>query len=372
MDYRINTIIDHALAAGRITGTVVIVYKDGEPVLRRAAGFADRETGDPVRFDTIFRLASVTKPIVAATALAMVERGLIGLDDRVSDHLPWFRPKTPDGREAPITIHHLLTHTSGLAYDPALEALPPERAVTLGLSQTDLDFEGNFSRLNAIPLQFEPGTAWAYSPAIDILGAVIASFHDGSLEEGVVRHVTGPLGMDDTRFQVTDAKRLATPYADAQPLPIRMPDPWMPSDEAGWTIAFSPSRIFNQKAFQSGGAGMAGTAEDLITFLEALRSGGGGILKQETVDRAFSNQIGAIEIPDRPGVKFGYFGSIVDDPAAASTPQSRGTVRWGGVYGLNWFIDREQGISAISVTNNALEGCMGEYPDRIVAAIYGA
>lgn len=85
---RVNRAIDAALAEGRITGTVVLVYQDGRPIVRRAAGFADREAGKPVAFDTIFRLASVTKPIVAATALAMAERGLIGIEDNVADHLP--------------------------------------------------------------------------------------------------------------------------------------------------------------------------------------------------------------------------------------------------------------------------------------------
>jgi len=371
MEYRINQLIDHALAANRVTGTVVIVYRDGEPVFRRATGFADREAGKPVGFDTIFRLASVTKPLVAATALAMVERGLLGLSDTAASHLPWFHPRLETGEVPDITVHHLLTHTSGLVYDPSLEQLPPDMAVSLGLSDTDLDFEANFSRLNAVPLPFRPGSQWAYGPSIDVLGAIIAKLHGGSLEEAVVHYVCNPLGLADTRFHVTDPERLAVPYADASPIPIRMPDPWASTDADGWTIAFSPSRIFNPKAFQSGGAGMAGTADEIMTFLETLRLGGGGILKPETVDMGFANQIGAVN-REEPGMKFGYFGAVVEDPAASGTPQSRGTVCWGGVYGLNWFVDRQNALSVLSVTNNALEGCMGEYPARITEAVYGA
>lgn len=370
MEYRINQLIDHALAANRVTGTVVLVYRDGEPVFRRAAGFADREACKPVGFDSIFRLASVTKPLVVATALAMVERGLLSLSDTAASHLPWFHPRLETGEVPDITVHNLLTHTSGLTYNPALERLPPEMAVSLGLSDTDLDFEANFSRLNAVPLPFRPGNQWAYGPSIDVLGAIIAKLHGGTLEEAVVHHVCAPLGLADTRFHVTDPERLAVPYADAIPIPIRMPDPWTSADGDGWTIAFSPSRIFNPKAYQSGGAGMAGTAGEIMTFLEALRLGGRSILKPETVDMAFTNQIGAVN-RDEPGVKFGYFGAVVEDPAAAGTPQSRGTICWGGVYGLNWFIDRENALSVLSVTNNALEGCMGEYPARITEAVYG-
>lgn len=371
MEYRLNQLVDHALSAGRITGTVVLVYRDGKPIYRRAAGLADSERAKPVSFDTIFRLASVTKPIVAATALAMVERNLLGLDDTVADHLPWFRPGLRDGRIPAITVHHLLTHTSGLVYDPALEKLPSDRAVTCGLIDTDLDYEANFSRHNAIPLAFEPGTQWAYSFSTDILGAIIAKVHGGTLEEAVVHYIAGPLGMSDTRFHVTDPERLATPYADSHPIPIRMPDPWFPPATAGWTLGFSPSRIFNPRAFQSGGAGMVGTAGDIMTFLEMLRTGGVDVLRPATVELGLGNRIGKIE-REEPGVKFGYFGAVIENPKAAGTPQSAGTVAWGGVYGLNWFIDRDQGLSVLSVTNNALEGCTGEYPVRITSAVYGA
>lgn len=368
---RVNRAIDAALAEGRITGTVVLVYQDGRPIVRRAAGFADREAGKPVAFDTIFRLASVTKPIVAATALAMAERGLIGIEDNVADHLPWFRPRTAAGRQAKITLHHLLTHTSGLVYDPALERLPPHQAITAGLSDTDHDHETNFSRHNAVPLAFEPGTGWAYSFATDILGAVIAKVHGGTLEDAVVAYIAGPLGMKDTRFHVTDIERLAVAYADTETLPMRMPDRWVGRNESGWTLVFSPGRIFNPKAFQSGGAGAAGTPDDILTFLEALRLGGTGILKLETVQAGLSNQIGALE-RDEPGAKFGYFGAVMDNPKRTLRPYSKGTVRWGGVYGHSWFIDPAEGLTVLSMTNNALEGCMGEYPERIVDAVYGA
>lgn len=365
MDSRINQVIDHALAASRITGTVVLVYQNGQPLFRRAAGFADREAGQPVAFDTIFRLASVTKPIVAATALAMIERGSFGLSDKVADHLPWFRPKTADGETADITVHHLLTHTSGLTYDPA------DKAINTGLADTDLDFEANFSRHNTVPLAFRPGTQWVYGFSIDILGAVIAKVHGATLEDAVVHYIAGPLGMADTRFHVTDPQRLAVAYGDSHPIPIRMPDPWIAVDDSGSTTKFSPNRIFNPRAFQSGGAGMVGTAGDIMAFLEALRSGGKGVLAPETVEMGLSNQIGALERED-PGMKFGYFGAVVEDPAPTMTPQSKGTVRWGGVYGLNWFIDRAEGLSVLSVTNNAVEGCMGAYPEQIVRAVYGA
>ncbi|MCB1446969.1 MAG: beta-lactamase family protein [Rhizobiaceae bacterium] len=370
MQARLNDVIDRALDSGRITGTVVLVHRDGEPVFRRAAGLADREAGMPVAFDTIFRLASVTKPIVAATALAMVERGLFALSDPVAKYLPWFRPPLGDGSVPDITIHHLLTHTAGLVYDPALERLPADRAISMGLSDTDLDFETNFSRHNAVPLAFPPGTRWAYSFATDILGAAIAAIHGGTLEDAVVRFIAGPLGMKDTRFHVTDPARLAAPYGDAEPRPVRMPDGWAGGDPAGWTLTFSPNRIFNPRAFQSGGAGMVGTATDVMTLFDMLAGGGGDILSGDLVEAGLSNRIGALDM-DEPGVRFGYFGAVVTDRRLAMTPQSPGTVRWGGVYGLDWFIDRVNGLTALLVTNNAMEGCTGAFPLDIRDAIYG-
>ncbi|WP_426240650.1 serine hydrolase domain-containing protein [Pararhizobium sp. DWP1-1-3] len=370
IEHRLNQVIDRFLETGKITGTVVLAYQHGQPLFRRAAGFADREAGEPVEFDTIFRLASLTKPIVAATALSMIDRGLLSVSDRVARHLPWFQPKTPDGVAANMSIHHLLTHTSGLVYDVTLEHLADGQAITCGLLNTDLDFEANFSRHNAVPLAFAPGTAWAYSFATDILGAVIAKVHGGTLEDAVVTYVAGPLGMADSRFHVTDPTRLAVPYADAHPAAIRMTDPYFAPGEAGWTLGFSPSRIFNPKAFQSGGAGMVGTAGDFLAFLEALRTGGGAVLKPETVGLGLSNRIGAL-VSD-PGCSFGYFGAVVEDPAEAVTPQAAGTIRWGGVYGHSWFIDQANGLAVLSMSNNALEGCMGEFPGRIVEAVYAA
>lgn len=368
VESRLNDVIDQAIANETITGTVVMLSKNGKRIFQRAAGYADREAGKPVAEDTIFRLASVTKPIVAATALAMIEEGKWSLHDRIVEYLPWFKPKTENGEDAVITIRHLLTHTSGLTYNAALEKLPPEKAVTLGLLDTDLDHEENFSRLNDVPLAFAPGEKWSYSVGLDIIGAAIAKIFGGTLEDAVRHYVTGPLGMADTGFYVTDPARLAVPYADASPRPIIMPDPYFPPEGSGWTAGFSPNRIFNDKAFQSAGAGMAGTADDLMHFLETLYQGGGNILKPETVAAGLSNQIGGIDA--EPGAKFGFFGSVISDPGLNGSALRKGAVQWGGVYGNSWFIDRENGLVMAALTNNALEGCMGAFPEDLRRAAY--
>src|SRR4051794_41108167 len=127
---RIDATTDRAIAEGRMVGTVTLVAERGEVVYRRAAGSIDREAGLPMRLDAIFRLASCSKPIVAATALAMIDRGKLSLDDRLSDLLPDFRPKLPNGKPAEIAIRHLLTHTAGFGY-PSWEPGDPYSAANI-------------------------------------------------------------------------------------------------------------------------------------------------------------------------------------------------------------------------------------------------
>lgn len=364
MGEHVNAVMQSAVADHKIVGGELIVYRNGQNVLRRTSGWFDREAGTPMMENAIYRLASVTKPIVAATALTMADRGLLGLDDQVAAHLPWFAPKLKDGSTARITVHHLLSHTAGLAY-----GYPQHPEISVGLSATDKSLEENFSLVAGLPLDYEPGTNWFYSVAVDVLGAVIAKVHGGTLGEAVQAHITGPLGLADTGFFVADESRLAKPYADGAPEPTPMSDPQSVPTPEGGQMVFSPSRIFSTRAFQSGGAGMAGSPGDIARFLEVLRTGGEGVLRPETVALGFSNRIGAV-IRQEPGQSFGYFGSVIEDPVAANSPSAKGTVSWGGVYGHSWLVDPENGLTIVSMTNTALEGCTGQYPKDLIHAVY--
>lgn len=364
MSAAVDRVIDDAIANQKIVGAEVLVARDGEIAYRRAAGQFDREVGIAMPENAIYRLASVTKPIVATTALAMIDKGLLGLNDSVADHLPYFRPKLADGGSADITIRHLLTHTAGLGY-----SYPDDPAITSGLVDTDLTLEENFSRVAQQPLLFAPGTGWNYSVAIDVLGAVLAKVHGGSVGDAVKIHVTGPLGMSETGFFVADKARLAPVYADGKPMPTRMVDGEIVTNEDGGETKFSPSRIFNDKAFQSGGAGMAGTASDIWKLLQALLDGGAGVIKPETLAEAVRNQVG--DLPrEAAGMRFGYLGAVVADPAAAGTPQSIGSYEWGGIYGHSWLVDPTHKLIMVSMTNTAVEGCTGRFPRDVRDAIY--
>ena len=195
MSHRVDDAIEQALSQQRLVGVVVLIAKDGEVAYRRAAGFADREAHLPMREDTVFRLSSLTKPIVSAVAMALVEQNLLDLSDVAARWLPQFRPKTPQGAEAVITLRQLLTHTAGLSYgffEP--DDGPYHRAgVSDGLAEPGLSMREELARLASVPLLYAPGSAWGYSLGLDVLGEIMRRATGTSLPALVEELVTTPL-----------------------------------------------------------------------------------------------------------------------------------------------------------------------------------
>jgi CubicO group peptidase (beta-lactamase class C family) len=368
---RLDGVIDRAIAEAHVVGVVMLVARAGTVVYQRAAGAADREAQRAMTMDTIFRYSSLSKPIVSATALALIERGQLALEDPVTKWIPEFRPCLADGWEPVITLRHLLTHTAGLSYK---FSEPPDgpyhRAnVSDGMDQPGLEFDENLRRLASVPLLFPPGTAWNYSLATDVLGKVIERVSGLSLQEAVARTITQPLKMQDTAFVTRDPARLAVPYASGDPKPVRMSDPHAVPFPPG-EMLFSPSRTLDTSSYPSGGTGMAGTASDFLSFLEALRRGGQGLLQPATVRLMTSNAIDDLPMLMGPGWGFGLGVAVLKDPAAANVPQGKGTWRWGGVYGHHWFVDPVHELSVVVLTNTALVGMIGEFPDALGREIY--
>lgn len=369
----IDAAIDAALADKRLVGTVVLIARDGEQVYRRAAGLADRENKVTMREETIFRLASITKPIVAITAMRLVEQGRIALNDPITKWLPDFRPRLPDGSEAIIRIRHLLTHTSGLGYTFAeAQDGPYHRAgVSDGLDTPGRSIADNLKRLASAPLLFAPGEGWQYSLAMDVLGGIIEKETGGNLDRAVAELVMKPLGLSDTAFSVRDRSRLAAAYVNAEPEPQRMGDEaFMPILDG--LIRFAPDRIFDPGSYQSGGAGMAGTASDVFAILETVRKGGAPLLSADTLKTMMTDQAGGHMRTLQAGVGFGYGWSIITDPVAAQVPFSAGTIKWGGVYGHSWFVDPEKKLTVVALTNTALEGMWGQFTIDLAKAVYAA
>lgn len=363
----LDATVGKAMEEKRIVGAVLLVRRHGELIHEAAYGLADREAGRPMAVDAIFRLSSLTKPIVATTILAMVDAGLIGLDNPVTDYLPYFTPRLADGSTPVITIRHLLTHTAGLGGEiPVSEAEQQDP----DFNRWHLSLDENMERLASMPLLFAPGTSWAYSLSIDVLGAIAGKLVGGTLGDAVEKYVTGPLRMDDTAFRVTDRARLAAAYADGADGPVLMGDPHSVPSPWGGDVVYSPGRILDAKAYHSGGGGMAGSARDYMKLLEALRTDGGAVLKPETLALGLANQTPQLAQSVSPGWQFGFFGAWLADPALAASPANMGTSRWGGIYGHTWFIDPKAGLSVVSMTNTGLEGCDRAYPLEVRDAIY--
>jgi CubicO group peptidase (beta-lactamase class C family) len=266
----------------------------------------------------------------------------------------------------------LLTHTSGLGYGFAEGADGPyhQAHISDGMDESPVSLEKNVRRLASVPLLFEPGTSWNYSLGIDVAGAVMERAGDTPLADLVSQLVTGPLGMAETAFYCREPSRLAVPYVDGKPEPTLMSDPAIVPLGPGAGIRYSPSRALNPHAFASGGTGMVGTAGDFLRFLESLRKGGAPILERRSVQAMMTNQIGALQSLLGPGTGFGLGFAVITDPQAAQTPQSAGTLTWGGVYGHSWFIDPQRRLSVASLTNTALEGMNGAFPSALRDAIY--
>lgn len=363
--------LQRAIGGGAVVGAMVMVLRHGEILFQQAAGFADREAGVKVAPDTLFRLASMTKLIVSVAALSLHDEGLLDLEAPVSRWLPWFRPCLADGSCPAISVRHLLTHTAGLTYgfEQGAHSSYARAGVSDGLDWTPGTLRENLARLARLPLQAAPGHAWQYSLATDVLGAVLEEAAGCALPELVAQRVTRPLGMRDTAFTVADPGRLAAPYMDGGSAPLRMPEPAAVALDTG-TLRLSPGRACDPAAYASGGAGMIGSCADYVRLLEALRTGGEPCLRAATARRLVSNAIGPLPVPSRgPGWRFGLGPLVLSDPAAAGSRQGRGTWGWGGVYGCHYWVDPQAGLTLVALTNTAVAGLWGAFPDSLVAAL---
>lgn len=386
--YRVDAdALDHAidteLAGNRIVGTVVSVMQDGQLVYQRAAGLADVEAGRPMAMDAIFRLASITKPVVALTAMRLVEAGLIGLDDPVTRWLPDFQPRLADGTVPVISVARLMSHTAGLRYafqDRLVSGKDSDggptgyrgRGISDGLAEPGRTMSGNLARIAAAPLAYAPGESWRYSVGMDVLGAVLAAASGSSLPDLVERLITKPLGLDDLAFTARDERRLTAAYGDASQeglLPRRM----VPGTRISWgplTLTFDPERWRDPRSFASGGAGMLGTAQDVLAVLEMIRRGGSPLLDPRSIATMATAHVGPEAQTQGPGWGFGLGFAVLCDATAAATPQAVGTVQWGGVYGHRWFIDPHRRLTVLTLTNTAVEGMAGRLPRAVRDAVY--
>lgn len=359
----------------RLVGAVVLVREHG--VLRHASatGLADRESVTPMQRDQLFRLASVSKPLLSTVILRLVAEGVLDLDISVQRWLPDFRPALADGTAPPISLRQLLSHSSGLGYR-FLEADakgPYARAgVSDGMDANPLSLADNVRRIAQAPLLFAPGSQWLYSLGVDVAGAVAEAATGESLQALFERLLAAPLGLRDTAFAARNAARLATPYVSDTPQPHRLREGEVVAPFEGTVgIEYSLARATDASRFPSAGAGLVGSADEVMAVLEALRDvQRSGLLPPALAAEMASPQVGEQGPPEPAGWGFGLGFAVLRDAAASGTPQSAGTWRWGGAYGHSWFVDPARGLSVVALTNTLYEGMDGAFVDELRDAVY--
>ncbi|MBT4519529.1 MAG: beta-lactamase family protein [Halieaceae bacterium] len=347
------------VAAGRHAGFVTMVARHGKIVHFDAVGRYGIDNDKPMARDTLFRIYSMTKPITSVALMMLYEEGAFQMNDPVSKYLPAladlkiYDPSGDYRTAAPITIEQLLTHTAGLTY-----GFRADDPVDKLYQDSDLRNSKNLSEfidhLSQLPLHYEPGTRYHYSVATDVLGAVIEKISGMSLDVFFEQRIFKPLGMNDTFFSVPRDKlsRLATNHrwdAEADSLALLPPQ---------------SSREITDVTFFSGGGGLISSAMDYMIFCEMLRRGGAyngaRILGPKTVQYMTIDHLtpevrnrGADEYPEShlyPGQSFGLGLAVILNPGTSDVVSSRGEYSWGGAADTKFWIDPEEDLVVVLMT----------------------
>ena len=372
-----KTAIDALAKSGELAGAVALAWRDGRVTAEIVSGWRDLEGRVPMARDTIFRIASMTKPVTSVAALMLYDEGRFELDDPITDWAPEFAHMrvlgSPEGQlddtrpaDRTITFGDLLTHRSGLTYG-AFHRGPIGTAYREALGP-DLDSDRTpdqwIANLADLPLIDQPGRGFRYGVSVDLLGLLIARMDDAPLDAVLDRRIFNRLGMSDTGFVVPKEKlgRVARMYGfdDAGRLAARDSHP----PEAP---AFLPRRPAGCSFF-SGGAGLWSTADDYLRFarlfVEEGAVAGQRLLKVGTLRRMTANfltpeQAAAATVMGRrafSGLGFGLGVAVVLDPDAADVIRCKGgigTVGWPGAWGGWWQADPTDGSVLVFLTHNA-------------------
>jgi CubicO group peptidase (beta-lactamase class C family) len=354
--------------AGRFPGALTLLWRRGRIAHLRALGLADVERRTPVREDTIFRIYSMTKPITSVAFMMLVEQGLVALDTPVHSLIPeWkdlgvyaggfmetFRTRRP---ERPMLVVDLLRHTSGLTYGFQQASNVDAAYRKLGIVEETRagTLDEMIQKLATVPLEFSPGTGWNYSVSTDVLGYLIGKLSGVPFPEFLRARVLGPLGMQDTGFQVRrgDEARLAACYVATPGGGMKL------QDDPAKSLYLAAPRLF------SGGGGLVSTAADYLRFCRMLLGGGSldgvQLLGRKTVELMTMNHLpGGKDLPalsrslfseaTYDGVGFGLGFAVTLDPARTLIPGSRGEFSWGGMASTAFWVDPAEDLIVIFMT----------------------
>src|SRR5688572_9403955 len=355
---QVNALVQRHLDAKSFAGAVTLVARNGRIVHLQAQGMADLEAKVPMKTDSMFRIMSMTKPVVGVAILMMMEEGKVRLNDPVSKFIPALKgmqvavpqpggPAQAQGAAAEpryytvpadheITVRELLTHTSGLASGTISNSA--NRKVILKGTESLSEY---IPRLAQTPLEFQPGTRWAYSAqaGFDVLLHIVEIVSGQQADVFLKQRLFDPLGMKDTFFYPVENPRLAGRYD-------RQTDGTLKRNTS--TPNFLNGRYF------SGGGGLASTAEDYFQFAQMLLNGGTLNGKRFLSPRSVEMMASVIApdtLPGRQaGESYGLSVRVVNNPAARNTFLSEGTFGWSGAYGTHFWIDPKEKVVGILMT----------------------
>ena len=348
---RVTTAMQRYIDAEQLAGTVTLIARHGKVVHLEAQGWRDKEAGQAMTADTLFTIMSMTKPIVSVALMMLYEEGRFLLDDPIAKWLPEYADKevllagpTRARREPaarPVTVRHVLTHTSGLSlrpdYRPTYGAPSPsgaERPNTLGDA---------IDRAADVPLAFHPGAEWQYGASTDYVAMLVEKISEMNVRDFLQERLFGPLGMDDTHYNVprTKVDRVAAVYRQSGPRN---------------TISLFRAPQYHEPTNYFGGvAGLNSTAADYFTFHQMMLNGGElngvRILSPRTINLMISNHIGDKDVYVwGPGYGFGLGYSVLLDPGLANEHLSPGTFFWAGAWNTLAWVDPVEDMLAVFLT----------------------
>jgi CubicO group peptidase (beta-lactamase class C family) len=392
---RIDEMLDKRIAAGQMTGAVAIVARKGKIVHVTAKGVMDLESKQPVTPATMFRIASMTKPVTSVAIMMMVEEGKVRLNDPVSRYIPEFAnlkvavaaPAAPRGETAApaagqagrggrggrggpppvfttvaptraVTIKDLLTHTSGLGSGTMANSTISAAAVSRKEGEKLADY---IPRLGNTALEFQPGSRWAYSAQAghDTLGRIVEIASGMPLNEFFQKRIFDPLGMKDIAFWPSEAQwaRVASVYTGGN---------------NGLTKNNNPNGMSSNVYFMGSG-GLISTAEDYLPF-GVMLANGGSLNGKHILGRKTVEMLRSVHIPDTlpgrsAGEAYGLGVRVVSDHARRNTMLSNGTFGWSGVYGTHFFVDPVEQLVGVILVQTAIQEVNRDFEDLVAQSI---
>lgn len=359
---RVGSVVQAHIDSGVIAGAVLVIARHGKIAYRNTYGVMDLGTRQPMRADALFRICSMSKPVTAAAAMQLVDRGKLDLKDPVAKYLPAFaqakvysggssaRPNLRDP-DRPILVEDLMLHTPGFTYGPWGTSPVDTLWTQAHLFDWDQPVAVLADKVARLPLVFSPGTQWNYGVSLDVLGRVIEVVSGKPLDVYLRDELFAPLGMRETGFVVKEAalSRFPTLYDRADSSSSLRP--------AGPHIGECGNQRLNGRLF-GGGGGLVSTVADYLRFAQMLLNNGEldghRVLSSSSVRQMMTNHLPPTLLPlplptmlgrpGQPGYGQGYGGAVLLDPSANPVPGSVGIYRWLGYYSTYFWIDPKEDV----------------------------